>query len=101
MQVLYALGQVFGAGVQEEVVDRRAKSFDQNSVRDEIEIDHGLDVSKVISVETFELAHDDVDDGEHLDAKVGELSIEFGQLQPYRHLRKKGQATRDKLDVKP
>jgi hypothetical protein len=29
-------------------------------------------------VETFDLAHDDVDDGEHFDAKVGELPVEFG-----------------------
>jgi hypothetical protein len=41
MQVLYVLRQIFGAGVQEEVIDRGAKSFDQNGVRDEIEIDHG------------------------------------------------------------
>jgi hypothetical protein len=38
-------------------------------------IDHGFDVSKVIPVETFELAHCDIGDREHLDTKMGELSV--------------------------
>jgi len=99
MQMLDVLRQLAGTRIPTELVGGRAKSLDQPAVRNEISLDHRIDIRLIVRMKTLELADHDIDDVEREQLDVLRGSIQGDDGVPDRHVREKRNPIRDDVDV--